>query len=145
MILLVIMTVISISLSSELSQRVDDFQKDRGYSSRSEVVKDALRELLSSDQLNRFRKGLVTSTVTVISRHTDHEIDMSLVSLRHEYNQIVSGDMHIHLGDEYCLEIYITKGEASEVSDFIRKVRTIRSVDQVVYTMVSIADDADFF
>jgi CopG family nickel-responsive transcriptional regulator len=145
MVSLVMMTVISVSLSPELSQRVDAFQKARGYSSRSEVVRDGLRELLSSDQLNRFRKGLVTSTVTVISRQTDHEIDMKLASLRHEYNHIVSGDMHIHLGEEYCLEIYITKGEASEVSDFIHKVRTIRTVDQVVYTMVPISGNTNLF
>jgi CopG family nickel-responsive transcriptional regulator len=70
---------------------------------------------------------------------------MKLASLRHEYNHIVSGDMHIHLGEEYCLEIYITKGEASEVSDFIHKVRTIRTVDQVVYTMVPISGNTNLF
>jgi len=81
----------------------------------------------------------------VITRNTDHDIDMDLVSLRHEYNHIVSGDMHIHLGDEYCLEIYITKGEVSEVSDFIGKIRLIREIDQVVYTMVPISDNTDIF
>ena len=56
--------------------------------------------------------------------------------LRHEHDDIVSGNMHIHLGKTYCLEIFIAEGDAKEVLDFIGRIRAIRGIQQVKYTMV---------
>jgi CopG family nickel-responsive transcriptional regulator len=132
------MPIISISLTRELSKRLDAIIKERGYSSRSEAIRDALRTFLSEYELDRFEEGRVTATVTVISEHEKRNVNERLMRLRHEYDDITSGNMHIHLGKTYCLEIFITEGESSEVLDFIRKIRSLRGIHQVKYTMVPI-------
>jgi CopG family nickel-responsive transcriptional regulator len=126
----------SISLTSELLRKLDDFMRERGYSSRSEVIRDAVRDLLSEFELKRFEEGKVTATITVISEHERHDVDERLMRLRHEHDEIVSSNMHIHLGETYCLEVFITEGEVKKVLDFISKIRAMRGVKQVKYTMV---------
>jgi len=128
--------IISISLTSELLRKLDDFMQERGYSSRSEVIRDAVRDLLSEFELKRFEEGKVTATITVISEHERHEVDERLMRLRHEHDEIVSSNMHIHLGETYCLEVFITEGEVKKVLDFISKIRAMRGIKQVKYTMV---------
>jgi len=128
--------IISISLTSELLRKLDDFMRERGYSSRSEVIRDAIRDLLSEFELKRFEKGKVTATITVISEHKRHDVDERLMRLRHEHDEIVSSNMHIHLGKAYCLEVFITEGEVEKVLEFISKIRAMRGTQQVKYTMV---------
>ena len=134
------MPIVSISLTSSLLRRLDEFIKERGYSSRSEAIRDAVRDLLAEFELSKLEKGKVTATVTVISGHERH-VDERLMRLRHEYDSIVSANMHIHIDQIYCLEVFITEGEAEEVLDFISRVRAMRGVQQVKYTMVPLTTE----
>ena len=133
------MPIVSISLTSELLRNIDEFMKSKGYSSRSEAIRDAIRDLLSEYELSRFDKQKVTSTITVISEHERHDVDERLTRLRHEHDEIVSGNMHIHLGKTYCLEIFITEGDVDKVLAFIGRIRAMRGIQQVKYTIVPLA------
>ena len=133
------MPIVSISLTSELLRKLDRFMKERGYSSRSEAIRDAIRDSLYEYELGRFKKGRVTATITVISEHERHDVDERLMRLRHEHDEIVSGNMHIHLGKTYCLEIFITEGDVNDILNFISKIRAMRGIHQVKYTMVPIS------
>lgn len=130
------MPVVSVSLTGELLRRLEELQEEKGYSSRSEAVRDAVRDLLTRFELERFRDGKATSTITVISDHERHDVDERLIRLRHEHNEIISGDMHLHIGGRYCLEVFITEGEVEEVMSFISRIRAMRGVKQVQYTML---------
>ncbi len=130
------MPIVSISLTSHLLKKLDKSMIERGYSSRSETIRDAIRGALSEYELNQFEGGRVTSTITVISQHDSHDVDERLMRLRHKNDEIVSGNMHIHLRKNYCLEIFITEGDAKAVLNFIGKIRTIRGIQQVKFTML---------
>ncbi|MFQ5836486.1 MAG: nickel-responsive transcriptional regulator NikR [Candidatus Bathyarchaeia archaeon] len=129
------MPVISISLTSELLKKLNEFMRERGYSSRSEAIRDALRDSLSEYEFSRFEKGKVTATITVISELERRDVDEKLMRLRHEYDDLVSGNMHIHLGKKYCLEIFITEGEYEQILGFIGRIRATRGIQQVKYSM----------
>lgn len=135
------MPIVSISLTSKLLRKLDRFMKERGYSSRSEAIRDAIRDFLSGYELDRFRRGKVAATITVISEHERHNANERLMRLRHEHDEIISGNMHIHLGKTYCLEIFITEGEIEDILNFIRKIRAMRGIHQVKYTMVPLSVD----
>ena len=130
------MPVISFSLTSELLKKLDTFMRDRGYSSRSEAIRDAVRDMLSEYELSRSETGKVTATITVISEHERHDVDERLTRLRHEHDEIVSANMHIHLGRAYCLEVFITEGETEKVINFINRIRAMRGTQLVKYTLV---------
>lgn len=137
------MPIVSISLTSELLGNLDEFIRSKGYSSRSEAIRDAVRDLLSEYELGRFERQKVTSTITVISEHERHDVDERLTRLRHEHDEIVSGNMHIHLGRTYCLEIFITEGEVDKVLAFIGRIRAMRGIQQVKYTIVPLANTSE--
>jgi len=130
------MPIISISLTSNLLRKLDEFIIRRGYSSRSEAIRDAVRDLLAEFELSRLERGKVTATITVISRHERHDVDEKLMRLRHEYDAIVSANMHIHIDQVYCLEVFVAEGEAEQVLEFVSRIRAIRGIQQVKYTMV---------
>lgn len=130
------MPIVSVSLTRELLRQLDDFIKERGYSSRSEAIRDAIRDSLNEYELSKFEREKIIATITVISMHEMHDVDERLMRLRHIYDEIVSANMHIHLGGNYCLEIFIAEGDVDEVLKFIGRIRAIRGIQQVKYTVV---------
>jgi CopG family nickel-responsive transcriptional regulator len=132
------MTVISVSLTHELLNRLDDFVEKTGYSSRSEAIRIAVREILSQFTLQRMERGQVVATVTVISDRERHDLNSRLMELRHEFDESIFGNMHLHIGRGYCVEIFILREEALKVLDFVSRVRAIRGIREVKYAMTPI-------
>lgn len=134
------MTVISISLTPELLTKLDKYVEKSGYSSRSEAIRIAVREALSQFTLQRLERGRVVATVTVISDRERHEQNSSLMDLRHEFDESIFGNMHLHVGKGYCVEIFIIREETERVLDFVSRVRAIRGIREVKYAMTPVEE-----
>jgi CopG family nickel-responsive transcriptional regulator len=136
------MTVISVSLTSDLLQRLDEFVERSGYSSRSEAIRLAVRDVLSQFALQRIERGRVVATVTVISDRDKHDITSRLMSLRHEFDSSIFSNMHLHVGSGHCVEVFVVRGSSEVVLDFISRVRAVRDISEVKYTMTPIERNA---
>ncbi len=137
------MTVISISMTPELLDRLDDFIEKSGYSSRSEAIRLAIRDALSQFSLQRLEKGQVMATVTVQSDRERYEHSANLMALRHEFDENIFSNTHFHIGSTYCIDVFIIRGPLEAVLDFIRKTKAIRGISEVKYTMTPIEDSLD--
>jgi len=133
------MTVVSVSLTSELLERLDEFVDKFGYSSRSEAMRIAIRDSLSQLSLRTWLRGLILSTVTVISETEESKSHLGLLDLRNGFDDIIFGNMHLHTEEGYCLEIFLVKGDAEEVMNFVSKAKAIRGVQEVNYTVTPIS------
>ena len=137
------MTVISVSLSPELLKRLDLFVKNLGYSSRSEAIRMAVRDTLSKFALERLERGQVVSTITVIFDREQHALNSNLMDLRHEYEDSIFSNMHLHVSKGYCVEIFMVRDEYSKVLDFVSRVRILKGIREVNYTITPI-DENEF-
>ena len=129
------MPVISISLTQDLLVRLDEFVKSSGYSSRSEAIRLAVRDVLSQFALQRLERGAVVATVTVVSERERRDIDVRLMELSHEFDEHIVSNMHFHVGRGSCIDIYIVRGGSDKVMEFVSKVRAVRGISEVKYTM----------
>ena len=75
------MSVTSISLSPVLRKKLDQVQDEKGYSSRSEVVRDAIRIYLSEYETTKDLAGNVICTVTALYNHSGKHVDHDLLHL----------------------------------------------------------------
>ena len=137
------MTVISLSLTPELLDRLDDFITKSGYSSRSEAIRLAIRDALSQYALQRLDHGRVMATVTVQSDRERHDHSTNLMALRHEFDENIFSNTHFHIGSAHCIDVFIIRGPLETVLDFIRKTKAIRGITEAKYTMTPIEDNPD--
>ena len=133
------MPVVSMSLTHALLRRLDALIAEKSFSSRSEAIRDAIRSALAEYEVTRWERGTIAATITTISEYGRRDVDERLTRLRHEYDALVTGNMHIHLGSSYCLEVFIAQGAVADVLAFVGRVRVIRGVHQVKYTVVPLA------
>ncbi len=134
------MTVISLSLTPELLSKLDDFVRESGYSSRSEAIRNAVRKALSEFTLQRLKREQVVATITVISDRERHDLNSRLMDLRHEFDESIFGNMHLHIGKGYCVETFILREEPERVLDFVSRVRAFRGIREVNYAMTPIEE-----
>ncbi len=54
----------------------------------------------------------------------------------------MSSNMHLHIGRGHCVEIFVVQGPSEVVLDFITRVRALRGVREVKYTMTPVEDSS---
>jgi len=103
-----------VSMEKELLNRFDQRIEARGYRTRSE----ALRDLIRQDLVNAAWESpgtQVFGTVTILYDHHAHGLAHTLADLQHEHCDAVVCTTHVHVDAHNCLEVIIVKGQASTV------------------------------
>jgi len=129
------MTVISVSLTPELLERLDGFVEKMGFSSRSEALRLAVRDSLSQFSLQSMQRGQIMSTVTIISETESASSHLGILDLRNGYDDIIFGNMHLHIEEGLCIEIFLVKGDSETVMNFVARSKTVKGVQEVNYTL----------
>lgn len=129
------MTVISMSLTPELLERLDTFVEKSGFSSRSEALRLAVRDSLSQFSLQSRLRGQVMSTVTIISETESASSHLGILDLRNGFDNIIFGNMHLHIEEGLCIEIFLVKGDSEIVMNFVARSKTVKGVREVNYTL----------
>jgi len=125
------MTVVSITLPNELLKRFDQFIKARGYYSRSEAFRDAIRSLIAEAEVARLETGLVAATMIITCEYARRDVDLRMSEVRHEFDDIVVENFHRHINQQYCLEVFIAEGNYQRVLELIGRIRGMRGIQEV--------------
>ncbi len=134
------MTVISVSLTPELLERLDAFVEKSGFSSRSEALRLAVRDSLSQFSLQSMQRGQVMSTVTIISETESASSHLGILDLRNGFDDIIFGNMHLHIEEGLCIEIFLVKGDSEIVMNFVARSKTVKGVREVNYTLTPLEE-----
>lgn len=125
------MTVISITLPSDLLSKFDTFMEARGYCSRSEAYRDAVRSLMADSELAKAETGRVAATIMTTCDYARKDVDVKLTEIRHEFDDVVIENVHRHIDDKYCLEIFISQGNNERILNLISRLRGMHGIQQV--------------
>ncbi|HIE36754.1 TPA: CopG family ribbon-helix-helix protein [Candidatus Geothermarchaeota archaeon] len=128
------MPIISLSIPRELLYKIDRYIRERGYFSRSEMFRDAIRNLIEeAEYMSRER---ISSTIMITYDKDNLSVSKVISRLNHEYNDIIIESIHRHLGNEYCIDILIAEGERERIADLLRKVRGIHGVYHIKHMFI---------
>jgi CopG family nickel-responsive transcriptional regulator len=124
-------TVISISIPDELLRKLDSYMELKGYASRSEFIRELIREHLeAAEALDPGAK--VTAILVVLTDHDESlSVDEKVVRLIHSYQPLIKAFYHQLLSGNLCLNIAIVTGEAGVISRLVRSLRSLRGVKNV--------------
>ncbi|WP_416838662.1 CopG family ribbon-helix-helix protein [Haloferax sp. DFSO52] len=132
------MTVVSVSMPEELLERIDSFAGEHGYTGRSEVVREASRNLLGEFEDKRLEDRELMAVVTVIFDYETTSVEERMMGLRHEYEGLVKSNFHNHVGNHYCMELFVLEGQLTDISTFVGKIRATRDTLSVDYSVMPI-------
>ncbi len=134
------MAVVSVSMPDELLDRLDTFSEEHGYTGRSEVVREAARSLLGEFEETRLEDRTLMGIVTVLFDYETTSVEERMIQLRHEHESLVASNFHSHVGDHYCMELFVLEGELEAISTFVGKIRATGDILTVDYSVMPIDD-----
>ena len=132
------MTVVSITLPNELLRKFDAFIENRGYYSRSEAFRDAIRNIISESELAKLESGNAAATIMTTCDYARKDVDLKMTEVRHEFDDVVIENVHRHIGEKYCLEIFIAEGNNDRILNLINRLRGMHGIQQVKAMFMSL-------
>ncbi|MFB6155619.1 MAG: CopG family ribbon-helix-helix protein [Haloferacaceae archaeon] len=132
------MTVVSVSMPEELLQRIDSFADEHGYTGRSEVVREAARNLLGEFEDIRLEDRELMAVVTVIFDYETTNVEERMMHLRHEHERLVASNFHSHVGNHYCMELFVLEGRLETISNFVGRIRATQDTLSVDYSVMPV-------
>ncbi|MBP7127772.1 nickel-responsive transcriptional regulator NikR [Myxococcota bacterium] len=103
----------SASIEEDLFRQFEEATRRRGYSNRSEALRDLIRDSLVREEWEGDQE--IVGTVTLVYDHHVRELSDRLTRLQHDSQEVILSAMHVHLDHDNCLEVIAVKGRASEV------------------------------
>lgn len=132
------LTRISVSLETALLDAFDHSNAGKGYETRSEAVRDLIRERLIREEAAGPQGGAAekVAVVTLVYDHHARELATRLIDKQHHHHELVVSTMHIHLGERHCLEVSVLRGPAEKVRHLGEELLSVKGVlhGDVTYT-----------
>ena len=129
-------TRIGVSLEPELLKEFDETISKKGYVSRSEAIRDLVRDSLAENEWKNDDEWMV-GTVVMVYDHTITSVGDKLTNLQHEHSALVKTSVHIHLDQEKCMEILICEGKLGDLKHFANEITSIKGVLRGRLTMAA--------
>src|SRR6056297_3310183 len=134
------MTVVSVSMPESLLERIDEFAEEHGYTGRSAVIREASRNLLGEFEDKRLEERELMGVVTVLFNFETTAVEERMMHLRHQHEHLVASNFHSHVGDHYCMELFVLEGSLEDISAFVGQIRATKDTLTVDYSVLPVDD-----
>ncbi len=122
------MVIVSISLNDTILKEIDRIQNAFGYSGRSEVIRAGARLLISESKEKERLTGNINSILLLIHSQDAENV---VSEIKHKFEDVTNTQIHSHLRENKCLEVFVLDGEADRIKEMVRLLQTSRKMDYV--------------
>jgi CopG family nickel-responsive transcriptional regulator len=116
----------SVSLPAGLLDELDRRVTSRGYASRSELVRDMIRERLVEDAWQAGEE--IAGVLAIVYDHHQRELAQKLIDIQHNEHVHVLCSTHVHLDHHNCLETIILQGHPPEIEHIAAEIGGLKGV-----------------
>jgi len=107
-------TRFGISIDNGLLKKFDRLIAQKGYTNRSEAIRDLIRDsLVQAEWQEGSRETL--GTITIVYNHQTRELSDVLNHLQHRYHKSIISTTHVHVDEHNCLEVLIVRGKGEQI------------------------------
>jgi CopG family nickel-responsive transcriptional regulator len=124
-------TRFSVSLPPPLVEKLDEAWKNMHYENRSKAIHDAVRSFITEFEWMQGETGRITGAVLVLYYLNKPGLLEEITKVQHQFKNVISSTLHVHLEEDKCLEIVAVEGSAQEIRTLSQVLMTKKGVKQV--------------
>ena len=128
-------TRFGISIEKDLLEKFDRLIGKKGYTNRSEAIRDLIREALVQKSWVEGKEGV--GTITMVYNHHQRELTEKLTDIQHHCHKDILSTQHVHLDHDNCLEVIMVKGRPSRIEELANRLRACRGVKHCSLSITS--------
>ena len=126
-----------VSLPNGLLDQFDGIISKRGYSSRSEAIRDAIRSYINSYKWMDSVEGRRIGIISLVYEHDQRGLSDDLTEIQHHHVGLITSSVHIHLDLDNCLEIITLQGEGKDIKAVADAITALKGVKYVKLNTIS--------
>ena len=116
-----------VSMDAGLLREFDDFCGAHGYATRSEALRDLIRDALVGERGAR-ENVPVAGTLTLVYDHHKSDLTQRLTAAQHDAHHLVLATLHVHLDHHNCLEVLALRGKSGEIKTLADNILAVKGV-----------------
>lgn len=117
----------SVSLPGKLLGELDRRVVSRGYASRSELVRDLIREKIVEEKWEDDGED-VAGVLVIVFDHHQKDLAEKIINAQHCRYVNILCSTHVHMDHHNCLETIIIKGRPPEIEKIAIEIGGLRGV-----------------
>jgi len=125
-----------VSMEDSLLHEFDHMIERKGYTNRSEAVRDIVRDKLVEENV-QLPKGNVYGALVYIYDHHKREVEKSLSNIQHDYFENIISTSHVHVDHDSCLEVALLKGKVEILGTIAEKILSFKGVKHGKLTLTT--------
>ena len=126
----------TVSLAAALLRELDKRVGKKGYASRSEFVRDLIREQIVESKWTDSAEDVI-GVLTISYDHHERGLTQRILDAQHSSYVNILCSTHVHLDHHNCLEAIIIKGSPREIERIRTQIGGIRGVKYARLTRAS--------
>ncbi|RPJ08746.1 MAG: nickel-responsive transcriptional regulator NikR [Spirochaetaceae bacterium] len=104
----------SVTIEQKLLARFDTYIVGKGYATRSEAVRDLVRDTLVQENCAN-PNAEAAGVVVLVYNHHERQLSGKLTDEQHKVFHSIISAMHVHMDHDNCMEIIALRGKAEEI------------------------------
>ncbi|MDQ7031926.1 MAG: nickel-responsive transcriptional regulator NikR [Desulfonauticus sp.] len=129
-----------VSLDAELLKRFDQLCEEKSYQTRSEAIRDLIRNALVQKEWEDPDREII-GILSIVYDHHQSDLSQKLTEIQHNALDTIITSLHIHLDHNNCLEVLILRGTGKRIKDTAEKIISTKGVKHGHLSMTTTGED----
>ncbi|MCX7983971.1 MAG: nickel-responsive transcriptional regulator NikR [Bacteroidetes bacterium] len=126
-----------ISMEESLLRDFDQLIEEKGYSNRSEAIRDIVRDKLVEENIQN-PSAFVYGALVFLYDHHKRELEKLLTDFQHMYFENIVSTTHVHVDHNHCLEVILLRGKVSQLKSLAEKILSFKGVKHGKLTLTTV-------
>ena len=129
-----------VSLDSDLLEKFDALCEERCYQTRSEAIRDLIRNTLVQKEWEDLNREMV-GTLTLVYDHHQSDLAQKMTEIQHSSLDVIVTALHIHLDHHNCMEVLILRGPGQEIKNTAARLISTKGVKHGKLSLATTGQD----
>lgn len=117
-----------VSIDRDLLENYDSLIAERGYATRSEALRDLIREALIQQKVEMQTDTHVLGSLTLVYDHHARNLVREMGEIQHDYHENILSVMHLHVSHDDCMEIIALSGVVSKIVELANRLLSLKGI-----------------
>ena len=117
-----------VSIEQDLLENFDRLIAERRYRTRSEALRDLIREALIQQKIETEIDTQALGSLTLIYDHHASNLQQEMAQLQHNFHQLILSVMHLHVSHDDCMELIALRGSVAEIVRLANGLLSLKGV-----------------
>lgn len=117
-----------VSIDQDLLENYDRLIAERGYATRSEALRDLIRETLIQQKIEMRSDTNALGSLTIVYDHHASNLLREMGDLQHKFHKTILSVMHLHVSQDDCMEIIALRGVVAEIVELANGLLSLKGI-----------------